>query len=81
MPFFPSNPGRRPFPPDNRRHVRPVPAFRRQPGYRFSPNQTQQTPPSQGLSSNLGTMMGHVGKVANGINMMRQIGSIISLFR
>ncbi|MED4403362.1 hypothetical protein [Metabacillus fastidiosus] len=83
MPFFPPNPGRRPFPPGHRQRVRPVPPFRRQPGYLFSPNQNQQAPASkiQGLSGNLNKMMGHVGKVTNGVNMIRQIGSIISLFK
>ena len=34
-----------------------------------------------GLPGNLNTIMGHVGTVTNGVNMVRQLGAIMSLFR
>ena len=49
----------------------------------FNPYQQQQMPNTRqgNLSDNLNTMMGHVGTITNGINAMRQIGSIFSMFR
>ncbi|WP_336046062.1 hypothetical protein [Solibacillus ferritrahens] len=58
--------------------------------YSFDPRQGQQqfNPYSQapssrfgGLSDNLNTMMGHVGTITNGVNMMRQVGAMFNLFR
>lgn len=57
--------------------------------YPFDPRQGQQFNPyfqgpgsrNRGLSDNLNTMMGHMGTITNGINMMRQVGVIMSLFR
>ena len=34
-----------------------------------------------GLTNNLNTLMGHAGTITNGVNMFRQLGSIMSLFR
>ncbi|MGN7476950.1 hypothetical protein ACTHOQ_03770 [Solibacillus silvestris] len=59
------------------------------PSYPFHPRQGQQFNPYPqapnsrygGLSDNLNTMMGHVGTITNGINMMRQVGAMLSLFR
>ena len=58
----------------------PDPRFgQQQPFYPFQ--QGPQQPRTGGLSDNLNTMMGHVGTITNGINMMRQMGSILSIFR
>ena len=56
--------------PDPRQWQQPNDPFQQAPG-----------PGSGSLSDNLNTMMGHVGTITNGINMMRQVGSIFSLFR
>ncbi len=69
MPFNPPRRDRRPYPPS-----------RRQSASGFSRNRSQQAP-SLGLSGHVKSIMGHVGKVRNGINMMRQIGSILKFFR
>lgn len=63
--------------------------FRGQNQYTAPPNQFESTPyfnpyeqPPYGRApTNLNTMMGHVGTITNGINMMRQIGGLMSLFR
>lgn len=48
----------------------------------FNPYQQQPQPSRFGMvSDNLNTMMGHMGTVTNGINMMRQVGGLMSLFR
>lgn len=44
-------------------------------------NPYEPTPPFGGLSDNLNTLMGHAGTITNGVNLMRQIGSFISLLR
>lgn len=78
MPFYPPNPGRRPFPPGNRQGFRPPNRFSRQPRPFFTaPNQQAPTSRFQGLR----TVMGHVGTVTNGINMLRQMGSVLKFFR
>ncbi len=79
MPFFPPNPGRRPFPPGNRQGFRPSNQMGRRPRPFMGPNQNQQAPTSrfQGLKS----MMGHVGTVRNGINTLRQVGSLLKIFK
>ena len=76
MPFYPPNPGRRPFPPGNRQRFGPPNRIRRQPRSFFAPN--QQARPSR--LSGLQTIMGHVGNVTNGINMLRQMGSFFKFF-
>lgn len=45
------------------------------------PQQQQQGSRFSGLSDNLNTMMGHVGTITNGINTMRQVGTMLNLFR
>ena len=79
MPFYPPNPGRRPFPPGNRQRFGPSNQMGRRPRPFNVPNQNQQAPTSrfQGLK----TMMGHVGNVTNGINTLRQFGSFIKFFK
>ncbi|MGN7116949.1 hypothetical protein [Lysinibacillus odysseyi] len=44
----------------------------------YYPNQQFRGP---GLSGHLNTLMGHVGTVTNGVNMLRQLGSLMTLFR
>ncbi|RPJ94924.1 hypothetical protein CW357_13130 [Rummeliibacillus sp. TYF005] len=82
MPFYPPpNPRRRPQPP-YRQGFRTPDQFRGQRQPFFIPNQ-QQLPQfrSRELPNHLNTIMGHVGTITNGVNMMRQLGSIMSLFR
>lgn len=44
--------------------------------------QQQQQPSRFGrLPDTLNTLMGHAGTITNGVNMMRQFGSLLSLFR
>ncbi|MEH7379129.1 hypothetical protein V7138_01405 [Bacillus sp. JJ1533] len=74
MPFYPPNPGRRPFPP---RRFGPPNRIRRQPRSFFTtPNQQAPTSRLQGLQ----TVMGHVGKVTTGIGMLRQMGGLLKFF-
>lgn len=55
--------------------------------YNYGPWQQQVNPyqqmqnPGNGRPNNMNTLMGHMGTITNGINMMRQFGSILSLFR
>ena len=79
MPFYPPNPGRRPFPPGNRQRFGPSNQMGRRPRPFIAPNQNQQAPTSrlQGLKS----VMGHAGTVTNGINMLRQMGSVFKFFK
>ncbi len=79
MPFYPPHPGGRRFPPEYRQRFGAPNRIRRQPRSFFSPTQNQQAPTSrfQGVK----TIMGHVGTVSNGINMMRQVGSILRFFK
>ena len=79
MPFFSPNPGRRPFPSGSRPRFGPPNHIRQQPRRFFAPYQNQQAPTS-GIHG-LRTMMGHVGKVTNGVNMLRQMGSIFKFFK
>ena len=72
MPFYPPNPGRRPFPPGNRQRFGPPNRIRRQP----RTTRNQQAP-----TSRLQTLMGHAGTVTNGINMLRQMGSFMRFFK
>ncbi|HAM79448.1 hypothetical protein [Ornithinibacillus bavariensis] len=82
MPLFPPNQGR--IPPRQRpRFGAPNPNFRyqnqirRRPRNSFPFNQVGQT---QGTGINMRTIMGHVGTITNGINMIRQMGSIFRIF-
>ena len=59
----------------------PYPMDPRQGQPQFNPYQQMPEPRQGGLSNNLNTMMGHVGTITNGINAMRQLGSIFSIFR
>ena len=79
MPFYPPNPGRRPFNLGNRQRFGPPHSMRRQPRSFIAPNRNQQAPASrfQGLK----TTMGHVGNITNGINMLRQFGSFFKFFK
>jgi hypothetical protein len=80
MPFLPPNQGR--IPPRQRIGVR-NPNFRyqnqlrRRTGNIFPTNQIGRTP---GQGVNFRTIMGHVGTISNGVNMVRQIGSFFRIF-
>ena len=47
----------------------------------YNPNQPFGAPRSRGLGGQLNTLMGHMGTVTNGVNMLRQLGSIMTMFR
>lgn len=80
MPFYPPNRRNRSFQP------RYSPGFRSP--YQGMPQQPfhgpiQQPPPSRfgQLPDHINTLMGHAGKITYGVNMIRQVGAIVSLFR
>lgn len=79
MPFYPPPTPRRRVPQRYRQDFRTPQQFRRQgqPPFFY----TNQQPPYGGLPNHLNTIMGHVGTITNGVNMMRQLGSFMSLFR
>lgn len=95
MLFNPPDPRRRPYPPVYRQGGRPPNRMRRQNDAFFYPNQfirhqksfsnpyQQQRPFSrfERMPSHFNNIMGHVGTITKGVNMMRQFGSILSLFR
>lgn len=94
MPFYPPQYRRGGFPAANRRFGPPPPIPYRRPNEFFSssnpfnPRQQQpfinpyEQPPIYGsFPDDLNTVMDHMGTITNGINMMRQIGGIMSLFR
>lgn len=47
----------------------------------FNPYQQLPNQGYGGLPGNLSRIMGHVGTLSNGINMMRSVGTLMSLFR
>ena len=47
----------------------------------FNPYQQEPGARNGSFSDNLNTMMGHVGTITNGLNAMRQVGSMFNLFR
>lgn len=51
------------------------------PGSFFPNQQPYGTPGFGGMSGQLNTLMGHVGTVTNGVNMLRQLGSFMGMFR
>ncbi len=77
MPFYPPNPRRRPFSPGNSSRFGSPNRMRRQPRLRPFSNSTQKAPRLQGLQK----VMGHVGTVTNGVNMLRQMGSFLKFFK
>ena len=80
MPFYPPNRRNRPFPPTYRQDFGPpYQSMQEQPFY-YPP---QQPPVSRfgRLPANLNTIMGHAGRISNGVNMVRQMGSLIRFFR
>jgi hypothetical protein len=93
MLFNPPDPRRRPYPPVYRQGGRPPNRMRRQNNAFFNPNNfnrreqsffnpyQQQPPFSERAPNHFNNIMGHVGTITKGVNMMRQVGSILSLFR
>lgn len=81
MPFYPPPNMRRRTPPPYRQGFRTPDQFRRQRQPFLYPNQQLSQFRNGGLPNHLNTLMGHVGTITNGVNMMRQIGSIMSIFR
>jgi len=81
MPFYPQNPNPRSF------QSSPRPIYREPfqgpprvtPGRNFrSPQQDSQRPSMWG---NIDQMMSNVGKISNGFNTLRQMGTVFSSFR
>lgn len=77
MTFYPPRPRRRPIPPGMRPRGMPPNQMGLRPRPFISPNQNQQEPTSR--FDGLKTMMGHVGNVTNGINMLRGLGSFFRI--
>lgn len=80
MPFYPPNRRNRSYQPRYSPGFRsPYQGMQQQPF--FDP--TQQPAPSRfgQLPDHLNTLMGHAGKISYGVNMIRQVGAIVSLFR
>lgn len=80
MPYFQPNFRRGPYLPSNRQYFEPP--FRgrmMQPSY--YPNQQYQPSRLGNLPNHLNTIMGHAGTITNGVNMLRQMGAFLSLFR
>jgi hypothetical protein len=64
-----------------RQDYAPYPMDPRQGQQQFTPYQQEAAPRNASFSDNLNTMMGHVGTITNGLNAMRQVGSMFNLFR
>lgn len=80
MPYFQPNARRGPYPPNNRQYFGPPFRGRMVQPY-YSPNQQQQGSRLGNLPDHLNTIMGHAGTIKNGVNMLRQMGALLSLFR
>ncbi|MGE7090497.1 hypothetical protein ACQKII_03370 [Lysinibacillus sp. NPDC048646] len=80
MPFYPPNPRRRPLPLRNRQGFGPAYQGRQVQPF-FYPNQQPLVSRFGTLPDNLNAIMGHAGKITSGVNMLRQMGSLLSLFR
>lgn len=92
MLFYPPDPRRRAYPPVYRQGGRPPIRMRRQDNAFFYPNHFnrqqqsffnpyQQQDPFSRAPNHFNNIMGHVGTITNGVNMMRQVGSFLGLFR
>ncbi len=79
MPYFPPNPRRGPIQPRYRQGYGPSQGRFVQPFY--YPYQQPQTSRVGRLPQHLNTLMGHAGTITNGVNMIRQMGYFLSLFR
>ena len=81
MPFYQPNPRRRPMPPSYRQGFGPHFQGRQDQRF-FYPNQQPPNVSRFGrLPDHLNTIMGHAGTITNGVNMMRQVGSLLRMFR
>ena len=88
MPYYSPDPRRRPVPRSYRQNFNPMYQGRREQPFSFNNprpfsfnNQQPQNSRFGNLSNSLNTMMGHAGTITNGVNMLRQMGSLLSLFR
>lgn len=84
MPYYPPNRRNRPFPPTyNQGFGSPYQGMQQgmqeQPFY--YPTQQPQASRFGRLPNHLNTIMGHAGRISYGVNMLRQVGSLISFFR
>jgi len=80
MPFFQPNPRRRPSPPSYRQSFGPPYRGRQEQPY-FYPNQQPQVSRFGRLPNHVNTLMRHAGTISYGVNMIRQMGSFLSIFR
>ncbi|WP_431026986.1 hypothetical protein [Lysinibacillus sp. LZ02] len=94
MRFYPPDNRRRPISPMYRQRFGPPTQMRRPGNPFFVPNQMrgqeqffyspyQQPQFSQfgRLPEHLNAIMGHAGTITNGVNMLRQMGALLSMFR
>lgn len=80
MSFYPPNRRNRPIPPTYRQGFGPTYQSMQQKSFYYPPQQPQAFRYGS-LPNNLNTMMGHAGRIMYGVNMVRQVGSLLSLFR
>ena len=82
--FYPNQPYGDPyrmqgFPGNMSNWMGPSNPFGSQPYPNYYPNQQPGAP--YGMPNTLNTLMGHVGNITNGVNMIRQLGSFLGFFR
>ncbi|WP_107923763.1 hypothetical protein [Lysinibacillus parviboronicapiens] len=80
MPFYPPNPRRRPLPQRYRQGFGSSYQGRQEQPF-FYPMQQPQAFKFGNLPDSLNAIMGHAGTITNGVNMLRQMGSLLSLFK
>lgn len=78
MAFYPPNRRSRSFQPPYG-YDPPYQRLQQQPFY--YPTQQHPTARFGRLPDNLNTIIGHAGRISYGVNMIRQVGSLLSLFR
>lgn len=79
MPYFPPDRRMEAIQPRYRQGYGPSQGRFAQPFY--YPKQQPQTSRVGRLPQHLNTLMGHAGTITNGVNMIRQMGYFLSLFR
>ena len=80
MPYYSPNPRRRPVPRRYRQNYNPmIQSMRPQPNS-FN-NQQPRNSRFGNLAENFSAMKGHADTITSRVNMLRQMGSLLSLFR
>jgi len=80
MPYYSPNPRRRPVPRRYRQSFDPMMQNMRPQPSSFN-NQQPRNSRFGNLADNLSAMKGHADTITSGVNMLRQMGSLLSLFR